>query len=165
MKHVAILLLAVSSACSAWAAGGAPSSQNLGKVTNVKGFVTIVAGGNLSNAVSGATFVAGNRVIATSSGGATLEFNNGCVVALKANQSFTVQESSNCPALVASVVGIGADRGSANVVAPADSKGYVVAGGISAVATMLNSAGAASTPPSLTAKGVVGGGWVPNSVK
>lgn len=165
MKHVAILLFSLSSACSAWAAGEADISQNLGKVTNVKGFVTIVAGGNLSNAVVGATFVSGNRVIATASGGATLEFDNGCVVVLKANQSFTVQESSNCPALTASVVGIGADRSSANVTAPTESTRYAVAGGISAVATMLNSAGVASTPPSLVAKGVVGGGWVPNSVK
>ena len=103
MKKIAVFLLAASAALSVWA-----QPKVVGKLNNVQGLVTVSAGDQLANAVSGAPLIVGNRIITTSSGAVTLSFDNGCDVTLKANESITVQEGRDCAALLASVSPVGA---------------------------------------------------------
>jgi hypothetical protein len=103
MKNIAVLLVAASAVMSA--RGQAP--QTVGKLTAVQGLVTIGAGDKLANAVTGAPLVVGNRIVTTSSGAATLAFDSGCVVALKANESVTVTSGADCKALLAAVKPVG----------------------------------------------------------
>ena len=103
MNKTAVLLIAASVACSAWAQ--APAA--VGKLAEVQGLVTIGAGDKLVNAVTGAPLVVGNRIVTTSSGAATLAFDSGCVVALKANESVVVTSGADCKALLASVTPVG----------------------------------------------------------
>lgn len=159
MKKFVVLLVA-SSAAFLVSAQGAPKA--VGKLTNVQGFVTIAGGGQLANAVSGAALIVGNRIITTSGGGVTLAYDNGCSVTLKANESFTVQANSDCSALLASVGSVGGPAPAAVGASP----NLLVAGGMSAAAALLQGSGSGSTGsiiPSLSAKGIVFGGWVPNS--
>jgi hypothetical protein len=103
MKKIAVLLVAVSAALSAWA----QAPQAVGKLTGVQGLVTIGAGDKLVNAVTGAPLVVGNRIVTTSSGAATLAFDNGCIVPLKASESITVTSGADCKALLAAVAPVG----------------------------------------------------------
>ena len=103
MNKTAVLLIAASVAVSAWAQ--APAA--VGKLAGVQGLVTIGAGDKLVNAVTGAPLVVGNRIVTTSSGAATLAFDSGCVVALKANESVVVTPGADCKALLASVTPVG----------------------------------------------------------
>jgi len=103
MKNIAVLLVAASAVMSAWA----QAPQTVGKLTAVQGLVTIVAGDKLANAVTGAPLVVGNRIVTTSSGAATLAFDSGCVVALKANESVVVTSGADCKALLAAVKPVG----------------------------------------------------------
>jgi len=103
MKKTAVLLIAASAAVSAWAQ--APAA--VGKLAEVQGLVTIGAGDKLANAVTGAPLVVGNRIVTTSSGAATLAFDSGCVVSLKANESVVVTSGADCKALMAAVTPVG----------------------------------------------------------
>ncbi len=103
MNKTAVLLIAASAAVSAWAQ--APAA--VGKLSGVQGLVTIGAGDKLVNAVTGAPLVVGNRIVTTSSGAATLAFDSGCVVSLKANESVVVTPGADCKALLASVTPVG----------------------------------------------------------
>ena len=112
MNKTAVLLIAASAAVSAWAQ--APAA--VGKLSGVQGLVTIGAGDKLVNAVTGAPLVVGNRIVTTSSGAATLAFDSGCVVALKANESVVVTPGADCKALLASVAPVGGGAAAVPVV-------------------------------------------------
>ena len=149
VNKTAVLLIAASAAVSAWAQ--APAA--VGKLTGVQGLVTIGAGDKLVNAVTGAPLVVGNRIVTTSSGAATLAFDSGCVVPLKANESVVVTPGADCKALLASVAPVG---GAAGVpVAAAASTGassYVLPAllGVGVIAALAagGSSDSGSSPPS-----------------
>jgi hypothetical protein len=103
MKKIAVLLIAASAAWSVWA----QAPQAVGKLTGVQGLVTVGAGDRLVNAVTGTPLVVGNRIVTTSSGAATLAFDSGCTVALKANESIVVTSSADCKVLLAAVTPVG----------------------------------------------------------
>jgi hypothetical protein len=129
MKNIAVFLIAASAAWSAWAQTPQATPAIVGRLTGVQGLVTVGGGDSLVNAVTGAPLVVGNRIVTTSSGAATLAFESGCVVALKANESITVTSGADCKALLAAVqpvggaaavaVVAGASAGGAGVVLPA----------------------------------------------
>jgi hypothetical protein len=96
-KYV-LAVLFIGSSVSAWA----QTPKIVGKFANVTGLVTVSNGDSLSSAVNGGGFAVGNRVVSTASGGATLKFDNGCELTLKANESVTVDENNKC-ALVAAL--------------------------------------------------------------
>lgn len=172
MKHAVFLVLATAAATSVLAQGTPADVNAVGKVQAVRGLVTVAGMGRLTNAVAGTPLVAGNRIITTSGGSATLAYDNGCAIKLKANQSFTVQKSAECDALVASVATVGTASGTS--VATAGSSGsnnnLLAVGGISIAAALMNgrSSGSVgptgSAAPTLAVK-AIGGGWVPNSSK
>jgi hypothetical protein len=104
MKRIAIALIATFAALSVWA----QQPKVVGKLINVTGLVTqSVAGTRLSNVVEGAPLVVDDRIITTSTGGVTLDFDNGCDVTLKANESIKVSDEKDCAALWAGVTPVG----------------------------------------------------------
>jgi hypothetical protein len=146
MKKIAVLLVAVSAALSAWA----QAPQAVGKLTGVQGLVTIGAGDKLVNAVTGAPLVVGNRIITTSSGAATLAFDSGCVVALKANESITVTSGADCKALLAAVAPVGtAVAAAATGAAAAGASSYLVPAllGVGVIAALAAGGSGSSSSP------------------
>ena len=144
MNKTAVLLIAASVAVSVWAQ--APAA--VGKLAEVQGLVTIGAGDKLVNAVTGAPLVVGNRIVTTSSGAATLAFDSGCVVALKANESVTVTSGADCKALLASVTPVG---GAVPVVAAASAgaSSYILPAllGVGVIAALAGGGSGSSSSP------------------
>jgi len=103
MKRIAIALIATFAALSVWA----QQPKVVGKLINVTGLVTISSGNQASNVVEGAPLVVDDRIITTSTGGVTLDFDNGCDVTLKANESIKVSDEKDCAALWAGVTPVG----------------------------------------------------------
>ncbi len=103
MKKVAIALITAVAALSAWA----QQPKAIGKIVNVTGLVTVTSGSRLSNATEGAPLIVDDRIITTSTGGVTLDFDNGCDVTLKANESIKVSDEKDCAALWAGVTPVG----------------------------------------------------------
>ena len=104
MKKIAIALITAVAALSAWA----QQPKAIGKIVNVTGLVTVTSGSRLSNATEGAPLIVDDRIITTSTGGVTLDFDNGCDVTLKANESIKVSDTNDCAALWAAVNPVGA---------------------------------------------------------
>ena len=153
MNKTAVLLIAASVAASAWAQ--APAA--VGKLSGVQGLVTIGAGDKLVNAVTGAPLVVGNRIVTTSSGAATLAFDSGCVVSLKANESITVAPGADCKALLASVTPVGgaAVAGAATGAAAAGASSYILPAllGVGVIAALAaGGSGGSSSPPPVSAQ-------------
>jgi len=96
-------LIATFAALSVWA----QQPKVVGKLINVTGLVTISSGNQASNVVEGAPLVVDDRIITTSTGGVTLDFDNGCDVTLKANESIKVSDEKDCAALWAGVTPVG----------------------------------------------------------
>lgn len=103
MKKIAIALIATFAALSVWA----QQPKVVGKLINVTGLVTVSSGNQVSNVVEGAPLVVDDRVITTSTGGVTLDFDNGCDVTLKENESIKVSDDKDCAALWAAVTPVG----------------------------------------------------------
>ncbi len=103
MKRIAIALIATFAALSVWA----QQPKVVGKLINVTGLVTVSSGNQVSNVVEGAPLVVDDRIITTSTGGVTLDFDNGCDVTLKANESIKVSDEKDCAALWAGVTPVG----------------------------------------------------------
>lgn len=102
-RALVVILLAGSAALSAWAQAPQKEPKVVGKLVNVEGIVMVSSGQSLANAVNGTNLIVGNRIATTSSGAVTLNFDNGCDIKLKANESITVVSSDNCAALLAAV--------------------------------------------------------------
>jgi hypothetical protein len=146
MKKIAVLLIATSAALSVWAQAPAV----VGKLSGVQGLVTIGAGDKLVNAVTGTPLMAGDRVITTSSGAATLAFDSGCVVDLKANESITVTSGADCKALLAAVAPVGAGAAvAATGAAAAGTSSYLVPAllGVGAIAAIAASNSGSNSSP------------------
>ena len=103
MKRISIALIATFAALSVWA----QQPKVVGKLINVTGLVTVSSGNQASNVVEGAPLVVDDRIITTSTGGVTLDFDNGCDVTLKANESIKVSDEKDCAALWAAVTPVG----------------------------------------------------------
>ena len=103
MKKIAIALIATFAALSVWA----QQPKVVGKLINVTGLVTVSSGNQVSNVVEGAPLVVDDRIITTSTGGVTLDFDNGCDVTLKENESIKVSDDKDCAALWAAVTPVG----------------------------------------------------------
>lgn len=135
MRRIFLAILAAAAASSVLA----QDPRIVGKLAGVQGLVTVAGGDQLSNAVAGAPLVVGNRIITTSGGGATLVFNNGCEVVLKANESITVTETRNCEAILASVLPVGEIPGAgASFLAGGSSTNTWLVGGAVGLAAILS---------------------------
>jgi hypothetical protein len=108
MKKVAIALIATVAALSVWAQQAKQEPKIIGKLINVTGLVTVSSGNRLSNVVEGAPLIVDDRIITTSTGGVTLDFDNGCDVTLKENESIKVSDDNDCALLWAGINRIGA---------------------------------------------------------
>ena len=103
-NYVAAVL--VSASC-VFSASAQTAPKPIGKMTDVQGLVTVTRGDQLVSAAKDAPFLVNDRIVTTSSGGITLDFDNGCDVTLKANQSIIVRDSRDCKALLALVTPVG----------------------------------------------------------
>ncbi|HPL80417.1 MAG TPA: hypothetical protein PKY40_15505 [Burkholderiaceae bacterium] len=74
---------------------------------NVTGLVTQSFRNQLSNVVEKMPLYVDARIMTSSTGGVTLDFDNGCDVTLKANESIKVSDDKDCAALWAAVTPVG----------------------------------------------------------
>ncbi len=126
IKKCAIASLAVFLAISVLA------QTLVGTLSGVEGLVTVLRGGQLSTAANAGRFAVGDRIITTSSGRATLTFDNQCVITLEANKSIAIDEPLDCRALLATVQPVGGTPpiGVAPVASGAGLDAWLVGGGV-----------------------------------
>ena len=104
MKKIAIALIATFAALSVWAQPSlqtpAPvqTPQSVGMAVNVTGLVTQSFRNQLSNVVEKMPLYVDARIMTSSTGGVTLDFDNGCDVTLKENESIKVSDDKDCAA-------------------------------------------------------------------
>ena len=103
MKRIAIALIATFAALSVWA----QQPKVVGKLINVTGLVTQSFRNQLSNVVEKMPLYVDARIMTSSTGGVTLDFDNGCDVTLKENESIKVSDDKDCAALWAAVTPVG----------------------------------------------------------
>ena len=103
MKKIAIALIATFAALSVWA----QQPKVVGKLINVTGLVTQSFRNQLSNVVEKMPLYVDARIMTSSTGGVTLDFDNGCDVTLKENESIKVSDDKDCAALWAAVTPVG----------------------------------------------------------
>lgn len=132
MKKLATALVAVSAVLSV----SAQEPKFVGRLINVTGLVTIGNSVGLSNVTERTRFAVGDRIVTTGSAGVTLDFDNGCDVTLKENESIKVSDSNDCAALWAAVNPSGGAMGAA--AAAAGGSGVLpgvilVGGGVAAI--------------------------------
>lgn len=99
-------------------------SEEVGKAVRVEGLVTVSQNNTLGNLVKDSTVVDGARVVATSTGAATIRLDNGCRIELTANQAITIDSRLECKALIAGIQSTGAGVGA--VAAAAGGKAAIV---------------------------------------
>jgi len=113
MKKIAIALIATFAALSVWAQPSiqtpapAQAPQSVGMAVNVTGLVTQSFRNQLSNVVEKMPLYVDARIMTSSTGGVTLDFDNGCDVTLKENESIKVSDDKDCAALWAAVTPVG----------------------------------------------------------
>lgn len=100
MKKLALL---VTLASSAFIANAQDAQDTIGTLQGVSGAVSISGKSIVSRASSGTPVAEGTSILVSSSGKATLVLNNGCSVALGANQHLTVSAKTPCTEVSASV--------------------------------------------------------------
>jgi hypothetical protein len=111
MRRLPIATLAWSAAaafaacCAAWAQAPAqaPQPEQLGKVTEVRGLVTMSLGSRVATVQPQTPVYDGARFVAGSSGKAELRFDNGCVLRLEPNEWVTIDRELECKALIATI--------------------------------------------------------------
>jgi hypothetical protein len=98
-------LAAFAACCVAWAqtAAPAPQPEQLGKVTEVRGLVTMSLGSRVATVQPQTPVYDGARFVAGSSGKAELRFDNGCVLRLEPNEWVTIDRELECKALIATI--------------------------------------------------------------
>ena len=113
MKRIAIALIATFAALSVWAQPSlqtpAPvqAPQSVGMAVNITGLVTQSFRNQISNVVEKTPLYVDARIMTSSTGGVTLDFDNGCDVTLKENESIKVSDDKDCAALWAAVTPVG----------------------------------------------------------
>lgn len=90
-------------AASAPAQASADAASQLGKVTEVRGLVTMSLGSRVATVQPQTPVFDGARFVASSSGKAQLKFDNGCVLELEPNHWVTIDRELTCKALIASI--------------------------------------------------------------
>jgi hypothetical protein len=143
-KSIAVLPL-----LGAAALAFAQAPETLGKVTDIRGIVTVSDGRTVGVAQRGTEFFDGTRFVSSPSGNAELTLDNGCVVRLKANESIVIRGRISCEELIALIQSVPG----APVVA-----GAGVSGGLAAVALLGAGVLAADTMPRSRSTGTNGGG-------
>jgi hypothetical protein len=112
MRRISLAFIAIA-ACAAVSAQttpvsapaqapGSPASQ-LGKVTEVRGLVTMSLGSRVATVQPQTPVFDGARFVASSSGKAELKFDNGCVLELEPNHWVTIDRELTCKALIAAI--------------------------------------------------------------
>ena len=102
MKFLLAALL-VGSSLTAFA-----QSARVGTLENVQGVVSLSSNGVVSSVKGDTSLSDGNVVLNSDNGSSFVHMDNGCSVALKANQFLTINSKDTCSALLASVKTVGA---------------------------------------------------------
>lgn len=109
-------------------------SARVGTLESVQGVVSLSANGVVSGVKGDTGLSDGNVVLNSDTGSSFVRMDNGCSVALKANQFLTINSKDTCSALLASVKTVGAPMvaGGAPTVNP-----FLIAGGVVAGAVLI----------------------------
>ncbi len=83
-------------------------SARVGTLENVQGVVSLSSNGVVSSVKGNTSLSDGNVVLNSDTGSSFVHMDNGCSVALKANQFLTINSKDTCSALLASVKTVGA---------------------------------------------------------
>lgn len=121
-SFIAVLLALIA------ATAFAQDKERLGTVENVRGVVTVTDGATGGTAATGSPINSGMRFVTSSSGSATLKFNNGCEINLKPLEAVTVLRSMDCKALIAAVQAGGANVAGGSFATGAAASAGLVAG-------------------------------------
>lgn len=81
--------------------------QTVAKLKDLQGTVLVSQGDAMTAGTSDQTLRPGTRVVTSAGATVTVSYDKGCDVRLRENQRFTVRESGECAALIASVEGTG----------------------------------------------------------
>lgn len=139
MKRFIVALLAAVSALSVWSQQPKQEPKIVGKTVGVTGLVSVVNGLQMTTVIENMPMVVDTQILTSSTGGVTLEFDNGCDVTLKGNESIKVSEARECKLLWALVKPVGAPlgvvaAGAGGTMVPAF---FLVAGGTAAAAAVI----------------------------
>jgi hypothetical protein len=139
MKRVAVALLAAVSALSVWSQQPKQEPKIVGKSVNVTGLVSVVNGLQMTTVAENMPLIVDTQILTSSTGGVTLEFDNGCDVTLKENESIKVSDARECTVLWALVKPVGSPlgvvaAGAGGTMVPAF---FLVAGGAAAAAAAI----------------------------
>jgi hypothetical protein len=112
-------------------------AQTVGTLENVQGVVSVSNNGVVSSVTGNTSLSNGSVVLNSGSGSSFIRLANGCTVALQANQFVTINATSTCAELTASVKTVGAVSvaGGSPISAP-----FVVGGGLAAGGAILYNA-------------------------
>ena len=134
-NYVAAVVVSASCVFSVSAQTAKPTPKIVGKMIDIEGLVTVTRGNNLINATDKTPMLVDDRIVTTSGGGVTLDFDNGCNITLKGNQFITINDSRDCKALIAGIQPVGAP---AAAVAGTDFTGPLLIGGVVGLGLILN---------------------------
>jgi hypothetical protein len=108
MRRFTFALISLTACCAAW--GQAPTQpaesaqlEQLGKVTEVRGLVTMSLGSRVATVQPQTPVFDGARFVSGTSGKAELRFDNGCVLHLEPNEWVTIDRKLECKALIAAI--------------------------------------------------------------
>jgi hypothetical protein len=137
MKHW--ILLAALTFFMGWAHTQSSSQEELARIVEVEGLVTVTTGNQLVSGVVDTRLLRGSRVATATGASTTIEFRSGCRIRIGANETHAIDDEDCCGALFALVPLISA--------AGAGTAGAAAAGAV---------AGAAIGTPGLLAATTVG---------
>lgn len=109
MKKMFMSVIVALLAATSWsqqaptAAANGNNAQELAKIVEIEGLVTVTTGNQLVNAANDMRLRRGARIATTTGATTTLEFRNGCRIRIKANETYTVDDEDCCGALFAIV--------------------------------------------------------------
>lgn len=105
LSAVSAIVLGLAAAIGAGAVV-AQQGGGVARLRNVEGGVLVSQGDAMAAAANDQRVPLGARVVTTAGGKVVVRYDNGCEVALKENQRFTVREGE-CAALIAEVLPVG----------------------------------------------------------
>jgi hypothetical protein len=107
MRHSSLALIAVAACClvvrAQTPAAETVTATQIGKVTEVKGLVTMSLGANVATVQRDTPVFDGARFVAGSSGEAEIRFTDGCVLKLEPNQFVTIDGQRDCAVRIAAI--------------------------------------------------------------
>lgn len=119
-------------------ASSAFAQATIAELSGITGSVLVSNATGMASGANKQRVASGTYVMTTASGAATITFDNGCIVALKANERLEVKEGLPCSALMAAVEAVvpvaaaGAGMGAAGTIGGFSATTVLIGAGVAA---------------------------------